>query len=52
MWPMIVAITSGVLIGTILGAPILRRIPEPVFRPGLAVLLIILGLALIAGLGG
>lgn len=52
VWPMIVLLTAGVLIGTILGAPILRRVPESVFRRGLAVLLIVLGLGLIAGLGG
>jgi uncharacterized membrane protein YfcA len=52
MWPMILLLTAGVLVGTVIGTPILRRIPDSMFRRGLAVLLIVLGVALIAGLGG
>ena len=52
MWPMILLLTAGVLIGTVVGAPILRRIPDSVFRRGVATLLIVLGVALIAGFGG
>lgn len=47
-WPLIAALTAGVLVGTAIGAPILRRIPDPVFRRLLAVLLVVLGLLLIA----
>jgi uncharacterized membrane protein YfcA len=49
MWPLIGALTVAVIVGTIVGAPILRRIPEPLFRRLLALLLILLGLGLIAG---
>ena len=42
----------GVLAGTVVGAPILRRLPERRFRQLLAVLLIGLGVLLIAGIGG
>jgi uncharacterized membrane protein YfcA len=50
-WPTILLLTGGVVAGTLIGAPILRRLPEPVFRRGLSVLLIGLGMALVAGLG-
>jgi uncharacterized membrane protein YfcA len=41
--PEIVAATSGVLLGTLVGVRVLRRIPERVFRPSVSVLLIVLG---------
>ena len=50
-WPMIGLLTVGVLVGTVVGAPILRRMPEQTFRRVLAVLLIGLGVLLVAGLG-
>jgi uncharacterized protein len=50
-WPMIGLLTVGVLVGTVVGAPILRRMPERTFRRVLAVLLIGLGVLLVAGLG-
>ena len=47
-----VAILSvAVVVGTLFGGPLLRWLPERVFRRLLAVLLICLGVALIAGLG-
>jgi len=45
----IVLLSAGGLIGTVLGAPVLRRLPEWLFRRMLAVLLIGLGILLIAG---
>lgn len=51
-WPTIVLLSIGVLIGTFVGAPILRRVPEVVFRRVLAALLIALGAGLIIGLSG
>jgi uncharacterized membrane protein YfcA len=48
-WPTLVLLTAGVLVGTYLGAPILRRVPETVFRRLLAMLLIILGAWLVIG---
>jgi uncharacterized membrane protein YfcA len=47
-WPVVVIATIGVLAGTLLGGPILRRLPEPVFRRSAFVLVAILGVALIA----
>jgi len=51
-WPLVVLLAVGVLAGTVVGAPILRRLPERRFRQLLAVLLIGLGVLLIAGIGG
>ena len=51
-WPTVGVLTAGVLAGTFLGAPILRRVPEWLFRRLLAVLLMLLGAALILGVGG
>jgi len=50
-WILVVSLMAGVLAGTLLGAPVLRRIPEAVFRRILAVLLIGLGVVLILGIG-
>jgi uncharacterized membrane protein YfcA len=49
--PTILLLTIGVLVGTVAGAPVLRRLPPSVFRPLLATLLIALGLVLIVGIG-
>jgi uncharacterized membrane protein YfcA len=49
--PAIVLLTGAVLLGTIIGAPILRRLPDPIFRRLLAILLIVLGVSLIVGVG-
>lgn len=51
MWPTVLALTGAVLLGTILGTPVLRRLPEAWFRRILAVLLVVLGIALVAGIG-
>ncbi len=45
-------LSVGAIIGTFLGAPILRRLPDVAFRRVLAVILVVLGLALVAGLDG
>ena len=50
-WPTVVILTAGVLVGTVLGAPILRRLPEALFRRLLAIMLVLLGIALIVGVG-
>jgi uncharacterized protein len=49
--PTIVLLTGAVILGTIIGAPILRRLPDPIFRRLLAILLIVLGVSLIVGVG-
>jgi uncharacterized membrane protein YfcA len=43
----VVLLTLAVVVGTLFGAPILRRLPEPLFRRLLAVILIGLGLVLL-----
>ncbi|HET7182643.1 MAG TPA: TSUP family transporter [Candidatus Limnocylindrales bacterium] len=48
---LIAILTAGALLGTLLGGPILRRLPELAFRRILASVLIALGIALIAGFG-
>jgi uncharacterized membrane protein YfcA len=51
MWPTALAMTVGALLGTVLGTPVLRRLPEAWFRRMLAGLLVVVGLALVAGIG-
>jgi uncharacterized membrane protein YfcA len=43
VWPLIVACTLGVVIGTAIGTPILQRLPPQLFRRILSILLIVLG---------
>ncbi len=50
-WRYIAVATAGVLVGTILGERVLKRIPESTFRRVVAVLLLVLGVAMLAGLG-
>ncbi|HEX7069048.1 MAG TPA: TSUP family transporter [Candidatus Limnocylindria bacterium] len=47
-WPTVLLLTAGVLVGTFIGTPILRGVPERWFRRSLAVLLVLLGVALVA----
>jgi uncharacterized membrane protein YfcA len=48
---MTAVLTVGVVVGTLFGAPILRRLPEAMFRRLLAVVQIVLGMGLTVGLG-
>jgi uncharacterized membrane protein YfcA len=43
MWPEVVAATVGVLLGTLAGVRVLKRIPERVFRPAVFILITALG---------
>jgi hypothetical protein len=45
--PVIATMTGGVIAGTLLGRPILGRIPEPLFRRLIAALVLLLGVALL-----
>jgi uncharacterized membrane protein YfcA len=47
LWPWVVRATVGVTIGTVLGSRVLVRIPEVWFRRVLAVILAILGAAML-----
>lgn len=51
-WPVVVLLAISALGGTVIGAPVLRRLPQKRFRQLLAVLLIGLGVLLVAGIGG
>jgi uncharacterized membrane protein YfcA len=44
-------LTVGGIVGTLLGGPVLRRLPERTFRRLLAVVLVALGVALVLGIG-
>jgi uncharacterized membrane protein YfcA len=50
-WHTILILAIGVVVGTFIGAPLLRRLPERLFRRALAVLLVGLGVSLIIGIG-
>jgi uncharacterized protein len=50
-WPTIAVLTVAVIAGTFLGAPVLRRLPDSVFRRLLAILLIVLGVSLVVAPG-
>jgi len=43
IWELVLVATVGVVIGTAAGTPLLKRVPEHVFRRVLSVLLIVLG---------
>jgi uncharacterized membrane protein YfcA len=47
LWPTILFATIGVVCGTVFGHRLLIRIPEERFRPTVAVLLAILGVAML-----
>jgi hypothetical protein len=44
LWPALAALTVGVLAGTVGGARLLRKIPEPLFRKSVAGMILALGL--------
>jgi uncharacterized membrane protein YfcA len=53
IWPMVVVATIGVVVGTVAGHTLLVRLPEVLFRRVVAVVLAILGAAMVrAGAGG
>jgi uncharacterized protein len=49
-WPVIVCAIAGVVLGTLSGVRVLRRIPEKAFRRTIAVILLAIGAALPAGI--
>jgi len=51
-WPLIAVMIAAVLAGTVLGTPVLRRLPEATFRRVVFGLVILLGLAFLAGVAG
>jgi uncharacterized protein len=51
-WPVVALATVGTLIGTLAGERVLRRIPERVFRTVVSLLILGLGAAVLAGVGG
>lgn len=49
LWPVVAALTVGVLIGTLGGARVLRRIPAPIFRKIVSGLILALGIFIFFG---
>ena len=47
VWPEIAAATAGVLVGTMAGARLLKRMPSRLFRPSVAALIALLGVYLL-----
>ncbi len=45
LWPFLAVATTGVLLGTVVGGRVLRRVPESIFRRAVGVVLLLLGLA-------
>jgi uncharacterized membrane protein YfcA len=52
VWPLLVAATVGVVIGTAAGTRLLQRIPQRLFRRSIAVLLLALGSWMVVAGGG
>ena len=46
-WPAILSATSGVILGTLLGVRVLRRIPEPIFRKIVSLIVLSIGVGLL-----
>lgn len=51
-WPLIAVATAAVLAGTLLGVPLLRRIPEALFRRILSLLIVALGVYMVVAHSG
>lgn len=51
-WEFVAVAASGAVVGTLVGTPILRRVPEVAFRRIVFGLVAVLGLALVIGIGG
>jgi uncharacterized membrane protein YfcA len=51
-WPLVVVAALGVLAGTIFGQPLLRRIPERIFRAVVSGIILALGIAMLLHPGG
>jgi len=51
-WPLVLVASLGVLAGTIFGQPLLRRIPERIFRALVSSIILALGIAMLLHPGG
>jgi uncharacterized protein len=51
-WPLLLVASLGVSAGTVFGQPLLRRIPEPIFRVVVAAIIFALGIAMLLHPGG
>jgi uncharacterized protein len=50
-WPAILAATVGVVVGTLAGERVLRRLPESIFRQAVSALILVLGSVMLFGMG-
>jgi uncharacterized membrane protein YfcA len=44
LWPILLATTAGTIVGTLIGQPVLRHLPEPIYRRLVSALVLVLGL--------
>ncbi|MGH9521999.1 MAG: sulfite exporter TauE/SafE family protein [Terriglobales bacterium] len=51
VWPAVLVMAAGVMAGTVIGWVFLKRIPDKIFRKVVAVIILALGLAMLAGVG-
>jgi uncharacterized protein len=51
-WQLVAAMAAGAVIGTLIGTPVMRRVPEVAFRRIVFSLIAVLGIALVIGVGG
>jgi uncharacterized membrane protein YfcA len=49
IWPLIAIASTGVIVATLTGMRLLRHVPESLFRPVVAMLLLALGVWMLAG---
>jgi uncharacterized membrane protein YfcA len=47
IWPVLLLATIGVVVGTIAGERVLRRIPEPLFRRVVSFIILALGISML-----
>jgi uncharacterized protein len=50
VWPAVLVMTLGVMAGTVIGWMFLKRIPDRIFRKVVAVIVLALGIAMLAGM--
>ena len=51
-WEFVVVAAAGAITGTLVGTPLMRRVPEVAFRRVVFALVTVLGIALVIGVGG
>jgi uncharacterized membrane protein YfcA len=47
IWPVLLLAIIGVIVGTVAGERLLRRIPEPLFRRLVSIIILVLGISML-----